>query len=143
VARLLLLVVVVVVLAGCGDSVPGGKVVSPTPVTVVGKLPEPPYEGGNAAAGEVVFKTSCGICHTYAPAGSKATIGPSLDDLAAYAAKAPQDSFDEFTYQAIVSPPAPYVPAAFVHKETMPTSFGTSLTKKQLADLVAFLAPRS
>ena len=35
---------------------------------------------GNAASGKKVFvSTACGACHTLKAAGTKATIGPSLD----------------------------------------------------------------
>ena len=99
----------------------------------------PPVAAGNAAAGKPVFTTAgCAACHTFTPAGSTGTIGPDLNNLAAYATKAGVP-LPQFTEEAITKPPAPYVPPGFP-TTVMPTTFGTSLTKTQLADLVAFLA---
>jgi cytochrome c551/c552 len=96
---------------------------------------------GNAANGKAVFTSAgCGACHTFTPAGSKGTIGPDLDKLSDYAKQAGVP-IDEFTLQAIVSPPAKYVPPGF--PDVMPKTFGTSLTKQQQADLVAFLTSGS
>jgi cytochrome c551/c552 len=139
VARLLLLAAVAVVAAGCSDSVPGGKVVSPTPETVIGAVAEP-WTGGNAAGGPAVFVSAgCGACHTFTPAHATGKVGPDLDELAAYAKHASQDSLPEYIYNAIAAPPAPYVPSGFP-TNVMPTTFGQTLKAKQLADLVAFLA---
>ena len=71
-------------LAGCG-----GEVVRPVAETVVGEYtqttqtqPGPTLPKGNAAAGEAIFKSKCGACHTLKAAGSTGTVGPNLDDLA-------------------------------------------------------------
>jgi cytochrome c2 len=94
--------------------------------------------GGNAAAGKTVFMTAgCSACHTFTPAGSKGTIGPNLDELKNYASKAGVP-FGAFALSAIISPPAKYVPPGFP-TNVMPATFKSSLTPKQLADLVAFL----
>jgi len=136
VPRLVLFAALAVTAAGCG-----GKLVTPTPQTVIGTLPTQTVPKGNAAAGKAVFLSSgCGACHTFTPAGASAKIGPDLNKLADYARKAGQP-LAEFTRSAIVAPPPPYVPPGF--KNIMPTTFGTSLTAKQLADLVAFLTQRS
>jgi cytochrome c551/c552 len=117
----------------------GGKVISPTAQTVIGKLPT--AVKGNAAAGKAVFISSgCGACHTFTPAGTAAKIGPDLNKLADYAQKAGL-SLTDFARVAITSPPPPYVPPGF--KNIMPTTFGSSLAPKQLADLVAFLTQGS
>jgi cytochrome c551/c552 len=102
----------------------------------------PKYAGGDATAGKAVFASSgCTACHTFKPAASTGTIGPDLDDLASYAQHANQPLAD-FTGNAIVSPPPPYVPPGFAN--TMPAKGGRNLTAKQIADLVAFLdAPGS
>ncbi|HEY4346585.1 MAG TPA: cytochrome c [Gaiellaceae bacterium] len=95
------------------------------------------YAGGDVAAGKTEFATAgCAACHTFKPAGTSATIGPNLDDLATYAQKAGEPLAD-FTVNAIIKPPPSYVPPGFAN--TMPTNFGTSLTTKQISDLVAFL----
>jgi cytochrome c oxidase subunit 2 len=92
---------------------------------------------GNAANGKAVFMSAgCAACHTFTPAGSKGTVGPNLDTLKDYANKAGQP-LEDFTTEAIIRPPAKYVPPGFAN--TMPTNFGQSLSSQQIADLVAFL----
>jgi mono/diheme cytochrome c family protein len=64
----LLLLLLVGLLAGCGGGDDGGNGGGDT-------------GGGAAAEGETIFaENGCGGCHTYAPAGSSGTTGPSLDD---------------------------------------------------------------
>jgi cytochrome c2 len=134
----LVLGVSVLLLAGCG----GETTVSPTAQTVVGTTPQTttqqgPALTGNAAAGAPLFKSQgCDGCHTFKPAGSKATIGPDLDKLAEYAKNANQGSLDEFTHESIVNPGA-YVESGY--QNIMPTTFGQTLKPQQLADLVAYL----
>lgn len=92
---------------------------------------------GNPTAGKKVYATNaCGQCHTFKPAGSKGTIGPALTKarLAADAKKAKQP-LATFIRTSIMKP------RAFVargYKPVMP-SF-TRMSKKQLDDLVAFIA---
>ena len=127
--RLPLLAASTVLASGCG----AGTIVGPTSD---GKLLAPPT--GNATAGKIVFeKNTCAACHTFAPAGSTAKIGPSLDNLAAYAQKASQPLGD-FVQSAITKPPAAYVPPGFP-TNAMPTNFGATLSAQDLANLVAFL----
>jgi mono/diheme cytochrome c family protein len=88
--RVVLVLPLALLLAGCG-----GKVVSPTPETVVGTLPEPTettagptLPEGDATAGKPVFVSSgCGACHTMKAANATGTVGPNLDDLKAELAK--------------------------------------------------------
>jgi cytochrome c551/c552 len=83
-----------------------------------------------------VFKTSgCTACHTFTPAGSTGMIGPDLDQIALYAQQAGK-LLRPFTVSAIISPPRSDVPGGI---DAMPTTFGTSLGTKKIADLVAFL----
>jgi len=99
--------------------------------------PSNPASSGNAANGKAVFTSAgCAACHTFTPAGSKATVGPDLDRLEEYANKAGVP-LEDFTTEAIVHPPAKYVPPGF--PPTMPTTFGKTLTTEQIADVVAFL----
>jgi cytochrome c551/c552 len=127
--------------AGCGSQ----GVASPTPQQLVGTVPKqttPTVAKGNPANGKAVFVAQgCSGCHTFTPAGSKATVGPDLDKLADYATKANQPLAD-FTQGAITSPPPSYVPPGFP-KNVMPTTFGTTIKPQQLADLVAFLTQKS
>ena len=84
--RAVLIVFSCLVLAGCGAE----GVVSPTPVTVVGKTPAAPQAPitpafkltGDPTAGAAVFKSAgCTGCHTLAAAHATGTVGPNLDQL--------------------------------------------------------------
>lgn len=100
--------------------------------------PSAPYANGDATAGKAVFASAgCSACHTFKPAASTGTVGPNLDDLADYASQA-GEGLGNYTVDAIIHPPAKYVPKGFP-TNAMPTTFGTSLSSKQIADLVAFL----
>jgi mono/diheme cytochrome c family protein len=108
------------------------KVAEATPTTP-GTAPS-----GNVEAGKTVFTSSgCGACHTFTPAGTKATIGPDLDRLEEYANKA-GEPLEDFTTESIIHPPPKYVPPGFP-TNVMPTNFGQTLSTQQLADVVAFL----
>jgi mono/diheme cytochrome c family protein len=124
-------------LAGCG----GGKTVSPTAQEVVGTVPTTTTASapaGNANAGAKLFKAQgCTGCHTFKPAGSKATIGPDLDKLAQYAGKAKQP-LPQFARESIQNPGA-YVESGY--QNVMP-SFGQTLSDKQISDLVAFVTQK-
>jgi mono/diheme cytochrome c family protein len=112
--------------------------VAPTAETVIGSLPEEEattvdISKGDPAAGKEIFtKTAspaCSSCHTYAPAGSTATVGPNLDTGL-------QGKDANFVLESIVDPSAE-VTAGFA--DIMPKDYGTKLDQKQLTDLVAFL----
>jgi len=137
VRRLVTIAALALVAAGCG-----GKTVAPLPSTVVGTVAKeaaPPK--GNAAAGKPIFASAgCGGCHTYTPAGTKASVGPDLDKLAQYAKQANQGTLEDFTRESIVNPGA-YVQSGF--QNVMPTTFGQSLKPQQISDLVAFLTQKS
>ena len=94
--------------------------------------------GGNAANGKTVFTGSsgCSGCHTFTAAGSNGTIGPNLDSLSSDAQKAGQP-LDQFVMTSITDPNK-YIAPGF-SAGTMPTTFGTSLSQSDLADLVAFI----
>ncbi|MBV8081282.1 MAG: cytochrome c [Actinobacteria bacterium] len=120
--------------AGCSDSKPGGSVVSPVPGNRLVHVTAPK---GDPAKGKAVFTANgCAACHTFAPAGATGKVGPDLDKLADYAAKA-GIPLDQFASTAVTSPPPPYVPPGYP-KNVMPSTF-SSLPAQQLADLVAFL----
>jgi cytochrome c551/c552 len=141
VRRFLLLSALAVVTAGCSDSVPGGKVVSPTPKTVIGAVALP-WTGGSASAGAAVFSSAgCTACHTYTPAHATGTVGPDLDKLAALDQQQKGGPLPEFVYNSIVDPASRTVPG--YQNGIMPATFGQTLKPKQLADLVAFLTKGS
>jgi mono/diheme cytochrome c family protein len=93
---------------------------------------------GNAAKGKAVFLASgCGSCHTLKAAGASGTIGPNLDTKPSVDAKGAHMPLAAFVRESIVKPNA-YISPGYP-KGVMPQTFATQLTKKQLADLVAFL----
>jgi mono/diheme cytochrome c family protein len=115
--------------------------VAPTAETVIGTIPGAGtvnVAAGDPAAGKEIFmKTAqppCSSCHTYGPAGSTATVGPNLDT-------ALQGKDAQFILESIVNPSAEV--AAGFQDNIMPKDYGTKLDQKQLADLVAFLQPKS
>jgi cytochrome c oxidase subunit 2 len=77
----------------------------------------------------------CSGCHTFKPAGSKATTGPDLDNLAADARRAGKPLVT-FVRQSIVDPNA-YIEKGY-QPNIMPGTF-KSLPKQQLDALVKFL----
>jgi cytochrome c551/c552 len=162
--RPVILATAVLALAGCG----GERTVSPTPQTVTGSVPTQSAPassstttsggggggggtqttttgggggggGGGAANGKALFASNgCASCHTYKPAGSKATVGPDLDKLATYAKQA-KKPLAPFVQESIVNPDA-YVQSGYP-PHVMP-SFA-SLSKAQVDALVKFLTKGS
>ena len=95
--------------------------------------------GGNAAAGKAVFASNgCGSCHTLAVAGASGTIGPDLGKISADATKAgmPLAAF----IQQSITDPAAFTASGGPWATAMPTTFGSSLSASQIADLVALIA---
>src|ERR671939_849098 len=129
--RPVILVTAALALAGCG----GERTVSPVPQKVSGTVPTQSAPattstttsggggggggggtetttggggggGGGAANGKALFASNgCVSCHTYKPAGSKATVGPDLDKLASYAKQA-KKPLEPFVHESIVNPDA-------------------------------------
>jgi mono/diheme cytochrome c family protein len=97
----------------------------------------PTVAEGDPEAGKEVFTTAaqptCGSCHTYEAAGTMAEVGPNLDETLA-------DKDAAFILESIVNPSAE-IATGFT--DAMPKDYGQQLSDKQLADLVAFLLPRS
>lgn len=126
-ARALVILFGVLLLAGCG----GEKTVSPTG-SVEGTLPK--AAKGNPAAGKKLFADNgCGGCHTFKAAGTNGKIGPNLDD-------ALKDKDAEFVKTSITDPNAEI--ASGFQPNIMPQNYGSQLTSKQIADLVAFLTQK-
>jgi mono/diheme cytochrome c family protein len=93
---------------------------------------------GNPAQGKTVFASNtCASCHTFAPAGSTGTVGPNLDTAPTADAKKAGMALAAFVRESIVSPNA-FVPSGYP-KGVMPSTFGSTLSKTQLDDLVAFI----
>jgi mono/diheme cytochrome c family protein len=72
----------------------------------------------------------CGSCHTFAPAGATATIGPNLGHSLVGRSR-------DYIRESIVAPNA-RVPGGGT--SIMPEGFGERMTKAQLDALVAFIA---
>jgi cytochrome c oxidase subunit 2 len=86
--------------------------------------------------GLAVFNNNgCSGCHTFKPAGSKATTGPDLDNLPADARRAGKPLV-AFVRESIVDPNA-YIEKGY-QPNIMPSTF-KSLPKQQLDALVQFL----
>lgn len=114
-------------------SKPTGRGTSPAKLGSEHGAMETQARRGNAARGKSIFTTlGCGSCHTFAAAGAKGRIGPNLDTSLRGRTAA-------YVEQSILEPNA--VVAKGYRPNIMPT-FRATLTKQQLADLVAFLAPK-
>jgi cytochrome c oxidase subunit 2 len=91
--------------------------------------------GGPAdeTSGKAIFTSAgCAGCHAFAPAGSDAQVGPSLDKVN------PRDRpLDEFIRESIEDPNAFLEPG--YQADVMPNTFGKSLSAKQLDALVQYL----
>jgi mono/diheme cytochrome c family protein len=100
-----------------------------------------PAPAGDPAAGKALFSAQgCSACHTFTPAGSSASVGPNLDNLAADAQKANRGSVEQYAEESIKDPGAYVVPG--YPNGVMPTNFG-QLGDKKVADLVAFITAKS
>jgi cytochrome c oxidase subunit 2 len=105
-------------------------------------------DGGEAAAGgdataagrQLFTDTGCDACHTLADAGSTATVGPELDDLAAQAAKYGKREGQtpaEYVEAAIVDPSAFVVPG--FQDGLMPATYEDQLSPAEIDTLVEYL----
>jgi mono/diheme cytochrome c family protein len=131
--RLAPFLVLAFLLAGCGKV----ETVSPTAETVVGTVAAQKQQAaGDAKAGAALFTAQgCGGCHTFKPAKSNGNVGPDLDKLPQYAKTANQGSLQDFTHESIANPSA-YIEKGYAN--AMP-NFGSTLSDKQIADLVAYV----
>jgi mono/diheme cytochrome c family protein len=123
VRRAALIVLSCGLLAGCGAQ----GVVSPTPVTIVGKAPTAPQAPitpafslkGDPTAGAAVFASAgCAGCHTLAAAHATGTVGPNLDTL---------------------KPDYRHVTAQVTNGGAAMPSFKSSLTSQKIADVAAYV----
>jgi mono/diheme cytochrome c family protein len=128
----ILLVLLALAGAGCSDSKPGEKIVSPLPTKVVGTVPKATpvstavpaqYKNGDPAAGKAVFTSAgCVGCHTLAAANSHGTVGPNLDQA---------------------KPPLSLAVARVTEGKNAMPPFKAQLTAKQIADVTAFVVKSS
>lgn len=83
-----------------------------------------------ATTGEQIFTAGgCGGCHTFAPAGTNANVGPPLDDIASQ----PPQQVEE----SIVEPEAEVVSG--YSAGTMPSTYGDQLDDEQIDLIVEYL----
>ncbi len=112
---------------------------SSSSAATTGPKPKIAGTGGDAATGKSLFASNgCASCHTFAPAGATGQVGPNLADAYQSAKSDGNVPLDAYLYQSIADPNA-YIVSGY-SANVMPSSFGTSLTSKQIDDLVAFLA---
>src|SRR5215471_7596486 len=109
------------------------------PATSAGTTTSPAGAAATVAAGKAVFAANnCAGCHTFKPANATGTIGPNLDTAPTSDAKADNNmNLADFIEESIKKPDA-YIAKGY-SKGIMPGTFGSSLTSKQLHDLVAFI----
>jgi mono/diheme cytochrome c family protein/glucose/arabinose dehydrogenase len=92
--------------------------------------PNVPTEPGDPERGRALFHlTGCGGCHAFTPAGTSSLAGPPLDARSNLPAT--------YLEQAIVDPDAFSVPG--YPPGQMPPDYAVSLSRQQLADIVAFV----
>ena len=104
---------------------------------MIGTVKSVDLSQGDATAGKEIFtktaQPACSTCHTFKAAGSTAQVGPDLDQVL-------QGKDPQFILESITNPSAEI---ATGFQDIMPKEYGTQLDDKQLADLVAFLTPKS
>jgi len=125
-------------LCGLGHAVMRAKAVVMTPARYAAwyrrtgrQAAGPPGEAGAA----VFREQGCGSCHTFTPAGTNATAGPNLDQLAQQARRAGKP-LEAFTRESIVAPDV-YVERGF-SKDLMPENYD-ALPDQQVDALVQYL----
>jgi cytochrome c oxidase subunit 2 len=102
------------------------------------KAPPPSPAGGSTDAAAVFTSAGCSGCHTFAPAGATATVGPDLGQLTADAAKyGGGETAQQYVRESITDPGKVLVSG--YSDGIMPSTFGTSLTSAQIDALVSYL----
>jgi mono/diheme cytochrome c family protein len=120
-------------LSGAPADLDRGELVERNPQSLRGARPCNTSLGGQMGGtrGKGVFLSAgCGACHTFAAAGTKATVGPNLDTSL-------KGKTNAFVRQSILDPNATIAPG--YQKGVMPTTYQSQLTMRQIAELVAFL----
>jgi len=143
----LCLAVVAVVVSACGSGVvnttppnPTAPLTTTTTQATTTHATTTPSSGGSSGSGssatasvkegEMIFKSTCGVCHTLAAAGTHGTVGPDLDQ------KMPnmQCVVQQVTHGGAVMPPCKAVAGAI-----MPP-FGHSLSHVQIESVAKFVS---
>ena len=97
--------------------------------------------GGAPAGGPpglAVFQANgCGGCHVFTAASSTGQVGPDLDRLKQYAAKANRGPLSKFIEESIVKPQAYLEPG---YPDAMPHIFGSQIPPDKLKQLVQYLS---
>jgi mono/diheme cytochrome c family protein len=120
------------ILCGCGavPGPPGRRTATQRPVTASATA---------LGVGLATFHDNgCGSCHTFVPAGAGGSVGPDLDTKPEQDARRANMPIAAFVRRSIVDPNA-YISPGYP-KNVMPHGFGRKLSKRQLTDLVAFVA---
>jgi cytochrome c oxidase subunit II len=114
----------------------------PTMRAPVRVVPQAAYErfleeagaaAGDQNDGETIFTSAgCGSCHAFAPAGTTAEVGPSLDEVDPGGAP-----LEEFIRESIADPNAEI--ASGYQPDVMPATYESTLTQEQLDALVQYL----
>ncbi len=89
--------------------------------------PTPPAELNGDPGFAVFAAQGCGSCHAFTPAGSTGQVGPKLNGL--------RD--ERYVRESIV---APNTKVAGGESSLMPEDYARRLSRKELDDLVAFIA---
>ena len=151
------IVVMIVVIVAAGGSTKGASSHRPEPLALdgrrlVGAGHEHPLDrrrrqqrrlehraAATSTAGKAVFASNgCGSCHTLAVAGATGTIGPDLGKVVAGDATKDHMPIGAFIKQSITDPAA-FTASGGPWATPMPTTFGSSLSASQIADLVALI----
>ena len=140
--------------AGCGSA--RVKFTNPTEVGAATAIPTLEIDGGepvgtdldvalpagDPAQGDLLFHGKvnghypCSACHSLQ--AGQTLVGPSLGGIATSAAtRKPGYSAEKYIHESIVSPNAYAAPG--YNKNIMPITFGSQMSKQDLADLIAFL----
>jgi mono/diheme cytochrome c family protein len=87
---------------------------------------------------QIYTAAGCGGCHTFTAAGTNASVGPNLDELASAAdQRVPNLDAEEYAEEAIVDPDA-FVVDGF-SAGVMPDNYGEQLDEEQVGVLVEYL----